>query len=45
VEKVVIEKVPEETGWNRKRASQVLQISYRALLYKMKDLDISPPYK
>lgn len=45
VEKVVIEKVLEETGWNRKRASQILKISYRALLYKMKDLDISPPYK
>ncbi len=45
VEKVVIEKVLEDTGWNRKRASQVLKISYRALLYKMKDLDISPPYK
>jgi transcriptional regulator with PAS, ATPase and Fis domain len=45
VEKVVIEKVLDETGWNRKRAAQVLKISYRALLYKMKDLNISPPYK
>ena len=43
VEKSMIEKVLYETRWNRKEASKILQISYRALLYKMKDLDIAPP--
>jgi DNA-binding NtrC family response regulator len=42
-EKEIIERVLEETRWNRKEASRLLQISYRALLYKMKDLDINPP--
>jgi transcriptional regulator with PAS, ATPase and Fis domain len=43
VEKTMIERVLYETRWNRKEASRILQISYRALLYKMKDLDIAPP--
>ena len=42
-EKEIIERVLEETRWNRKEASRLLQISYRSLLYKMKDLDINPP--
>jgi DNA-binding NtrC family response regulator len=42
-EKEVIERVLEETNWNRKETSRLLQISYRALLYKMKDLNINPP--
>jgi len=42
-EKEIIERVLEETRWNRKETSRLLQISYRALLYKMKDLDINPP--
>lgn len=42
IEKIVIEKVLEETRWNRKEASKLLRISYRALLYKMKELEISP---
>ena len=42
-EKEIIERVLEETGWNRKETSRLLQISYRALLYKMKDLNINPP--
>ena len=42
-EKEMIERVLEETRWNRKETSRLLQISYRALLYKMKDLDINPP--
>jgi DNA-binding NtrC family response regulator len=42
-EKEIIERVLEETRWNRKEASRLLQISYRSLLYKMKDLDIQPP--
>jgi two-component system, NtrC family, response regulator AtoC len=37
--------VLERTHWNRKRAAQVLNIDYKALLYKMKKLDIgaNPP--
>ncbi len=40
-EKGVIEKVLQETRWNRKEAAQRLQISYKALLYKMKDNGLS----
>jgi two-component system response regulator AtoC len=29
-----------ETGWNRKKAAKILQISYKALLYKIKDLGL-----
>ncbi len=36
-EKRVIAKVLQETRWNRKEAAQRLQISYKALLYKMKE--------
>jgi len=31
----------ENTGWNRKRAAQVLAISYRGLLYKIRRHNIS----
>jgi transcriptional regulator with GAF, ATPase, and Fis domain len=31
------------TGWNRKRAAQLLSISYRGLLYKIRRHNISPP--
>ncbi len=36
-EKKVIEKVLHQTRWNRKEAAERLQISYKALLYKMKE--------
>ncbi len=36
-EKRVIERVLDQTRWNRKEAAERLQISYKALLYKMKD--------
>ena len=36
-EKRLIEKVLQRTRWNRKQAAEILQISYKALLYKMKD--------
>ncbi len=36
-EKRVIAKVLHETRWNRKEAAERLQISYKALLYKMKE--------
>ena len=36
-EKRVIERVLKQTRWNRKEAAERLQISYKALLYKMKE--------
>ena len=35
-EKEFIERALQETHWNRKEAAKVLQISYKALLYKIK---------
>jgi two-component system response regulator AtoC len=40
-EKGVIEKVLNQTRWNRKEAAERLQISYKALLYKMKENGLS----
>ncbi len=40
-EKRLIERVLEKTRWNRKEAAQILQISYKALLYKMKDAGLA----
>jgi len=31
-----------ETAWNRKRAAQILSISYRGLLYKIQQYNITP---
>lgn len=33
----------EQTGWNRKRAAELLSISYRGLLYKIHQHNITPP--
>jgi DNA-binding NtrC family response regulator len=41
-ESSVIAGALEETGWNRKAAANDLQISYKALLYKIKQYDLSP---
>ena len=35
----------EGTGWNRKAAASDLQISYKALLYKIKQYNLNPPHK
>ena len=43
VEKEVIAYVLEKTGWNRSKATKILKISYKTLLYKIKDLGIEPP--
>lgn len=43
VEREVIEKVLLKCNWNRKETARILKISYRALLYKIKDLELSPP--
>ena len=39
-ERELILKVLARTRWNRKRAAQELQISYKALLYKLKQLEL-----
>ena len=41
-ESEVISQVLEETAWNRKRAATKLNISYKALLYKIRQYDIRP---
>jgi two-component system, NtrC family, response regulator AtoC len=39
-EKELILKVLARTHWNRKRAAQQLQISYKALLYKLRQMEL-----
>ena len=41
-ESSVIAGALEETGWNRKAAANDLQISYKALLYKIKQYELAP---
>jgi len=36
-ERVYIERVLQQTRWNRRKAAQILDISYKALLYKIKE--------
>jgi transcriptional regulator with PAS, ATPase and Fis domain len=43
VEREVIEHVLQKTGWNRSKATKILNISYKTLLYKIKELEIIPP--
>jgi len=42
IEKELISNVLEETGWNRSKANNILNISYKTLLWKIKELDIQP---
>ena len=42
IEKEVISKVLDKTNWHRKKAAKILEISYRTLLYKIKELEIKP---
>ncbi|MGP8270411.1 MAG: sigma-54-dependent transcriptional regulator [Terracidiphilus sp.] len=44
-ESAAIAQTLEGTGWNRKAAASDLQISYKALLYKIKQYNLSPPNK
>ena len=44
-EAAAIAKTLEGTGWNRKAAASSLQISYKALLYKIKQYKLIPPQK
>ena len=43
IEKEVISHVLIKTGWNRSKAVKFLDISYRSLLKKIKELDLKPP--
>ena len=40
VEKMMITKALHKTNWNRRKAAKLLDISYRSLLYKIKDYKI-----
>jgi DNA-binding NtrC family response regulator len=40
VEREVILKVLQKNKWNRTHTAKALKISYRALLYKMKDANL-----
>ncbi len=40
IEKEAISYILEKTGWNRSKASKILKISYKTLLYKIQDLNI-----
>jgi two-component system response regulator AtoC len=42
VERKIIFKTLRETQWNRKRAARALNISYRTLLYKIKEAGVPP---
>lgn len=44
-ESVAIAQALESRGWNRKLAACELKISYKALLYKIKQYNLSPPQK
>ena len=45
VEREIISHVLGKTDWNRSKASKILKISYKTLLYKISDLEIEPPEK
>ncbi|HET8925014.1 MAG TPA: sigma 54-interacting transcriptional regulator [Candidatus Acidoferrum sp.] len=42
-ERELILKALEQTHWNRKRAARELQISYKSLLYKIKQIEVEEP--
>jgi DNA-binding NtrC family response regulator len=44
-ESAAIARTLESTGWNRKAAASDLQISYKALLYKIKQYNLIPPQR
>jgi DNA-binding NtrC family response regulator len=43
IERKVILKTLQAHHWNRKRAARALNISYRSLLYKIRDAGLSSP--
>jgi len=42
-EKKLISEVLTKTNWNRRKAADLLEISYRSLLYKIKDYNLDAP--
>lgn len=42
VEKAIISQALHHTAWNRMKATKILKISYKTLLYKINDYDIHP---
>ena len=40
-EKALISKVLMRTNWNRRKAAEIMEISYRSLLYKIKDYGLN----
>jgi two-component system response regulator AtoC len=42
-ERELILKALERTHWNRKQAAKELQVSYKALLYKIKQMNVDGP--
>lgn len=42
LERKIIQKALEENGWNRRKAARQLQVSYRTLLYKLKESGLAP---
>ncbi|CAB5079075.1 transcriptional regulator, NifA subfamily, Fis Family [Olavius algarvensis associated proteobacterium Delta 3] len=42
IERDVISQILTHTRWNRSKASKILKISYKTLLYKISDLNIRP---
>jgi two-component system response regulator AtoC len=42
-ERSAIAQALEQTGWNRKAAARLLNVSYRALLYKIQEYRMAPP--
>ena len=45
VEKEIITHVLKKTDWNRSKATKILKVSYKTLLYKISNLGITPPGK
>jgi two-component system response regulator AtoC len=43
VEKEIISHVLKKTDWNRSKASRILKVSYKTLLNKIAELNITPP--
>lgn len=43
IERDAIRFILEKTNWNRSKASKILQISYKTLLYKITELNIEQP--
>ena len=43
VEREVISYVLQKTDWNRSKASKILKVSYKTLLNKISELEITPP--